>query len=91
MGMIDGLPSLREVIRAHDLAAHLSHDQALAPIKTRDFDARVNVTLALPFIRTSPDHGTGLDIAGQSLARPDSTIAALRMAAWMARGRSAWA
>ena len=87
MGMIDGPPPLRDVIRAHDAAARLSHDQALAPIRTRDFDARVNVTLALPFIRTSPDHGTEFDIAGQSLARPDSTIAAPRMA----KGREAWA
>ena len=75
----------------YDAAVCMYHDQALVPIKTLDFDGGVNVTLGLPFIRTSPDHGTGLDIAGQSLARPDSTIAALRMAAWMARGRAAWA
>jgi isocitrate/isopropylmalate dehydrogenase len=56
------------------------HDQALIPIKTLDFDGGVNVTLGLPFIRTSPDHGTACDIAGRGLARPDSLIAALRLA-----------
>ena len=75
----------------YDAAVCMYHDQALVPIKTLDFDGGVNVTLGLPFIRTSPDHGTGLDIAGKGLARPDSTIAALRMAARMARGRAAWA
>jgi 4-hydroxythreonine-4-phosphate dehydrogenase len=60
------------------------HDQALIPIKTLDFDRGVNVTLGLPFIRTSPDHGTAFDIAGQGIAQPDSLIAALRMAHDMA-------
>ena len=59
------------------------HDQALIPIKTLDFDQGVNVTLGLPFIRTSPDHGTAFDIAGKGLAKPDSLIAALRMAQTM--------
>ena len=62
------------------------HDQVLIPIKTLDFDGGVNVTLGLDFIRTSPDHGTALDIAGTGTARPDSLIAAIRMAARMAAG-----
>jgi 4-hydroxythreonine-4-phosphate dehydrogenase len=64
------------------------HDQALIPIKTIDFDGGVNVTLGLPFIRTSPDHGTAMDIAGQGLANPSSLIAALDMA-WDMAQRSA--
>jgi 4-hydroxythreonine-4-phosphate dehydrogenase len=64
------------------------HDQALIPIKTLAFDAGVNVTLGLPFIRTSPDHGTAFDIAGQGLANPASTIAALEMARDMAIARA---
>jgi 4-hydroxythreonine-4-phosphate dehydrogenase len=68
----------------YDVAICMYHDQALIPIKTIDFDGGVNVTLGLPFIRTSPDHGTAYDIAGRGLARPDSMIAALRMAHDMA-------
>ncbi len=75
----------------YDAAVCMYHDQALIPIKTLDFDGGVNVTLGLPFIRTSPDHGTGFDIAGKGVARPDSLIAALRMAAKMAKGRAPWA
>ena len=71
----------------YDAAICMYHDQALIPIKTIDFDEGVNVTLGLPFIRTSPDHGTGFDIAGKGIARPDSTIAALRLAARMAAAR----
>jgi len=67
------------------------HDQALIPIKTLDFDRGVNVTLGLPFIRTSPDHGTALDIAGKGAANPSSMIEALRMAQTMARARAAQA
>jgi len=76
--------------RGYDAALCMYHDQALIPIKTIDFDGAVNVTLGLPFIRTSPDHGTAFDIAGKGIARPDSLIAALRLAASMAarRGRS---
>ncbi|SLN64962.1 4-hydroxythreonine-4-phosphate dehydrogenase 1 [Aquimixticola soesokkakensis] len=70
---------------AYDVAVCAYHDQALIPIKTLDFDRGVNVTLGLPFIRTSPDHGTAFDIAGKGIARPDSVIAALNMAARMAR------
>ena len=64
----------------YDAAVCAYHDQALIPIKTLDFAGGVNVTLGLPFIRTSPDHGTAFDIAGKGLADPSSTIAALRMA-----------
>jgi 4-hydroxythreonine-4-phosphate dehydrogenase len=65
----------------YDVALAMYHDQALIPIKTIAFDEAVNVTLGLPFIRTSPDHGTAFDIAGKGVARPDSLIAALRLAA----------
>jgi 4-hydroxythreonine-4-phosphate dehydrogenase len=68
----------------YDAAIAMYHDQALIPIKTLAFDEGVNVTLGLPFIRTSPDHGTAFDIAGKGIARPDSLIASLRMAADMA-------
>ncbi|MFN3685522.1 4-hydroxythreonine-4-phosphate dehydrogenase PdxA [Salinarimonas sp.] len=64
----------------YDVALAMYHDQALVPIKTIAFDEAVNVTLGLPFVRTSPDHGTAFDIAGRRLARPDSLIAALRLA-----------
>jgi 4-hydroxythreonine-4-phosphate dehydrogenase len=71
----------------YDAAVCMYHDQALIPIKTLDFDNGVNVTLGLPFIRTSPDHGTAFDIAGQGLANPSSLIAALTMAQRMAQSR----
>lgn len=74
---------------SYDVAICMYHDQALIPAKTLGFDEAVNVTLGLPFIRTSPDHGTAFDIAGRGTARPDSLIAALRMAAEMARHRAA--
>lgn len=67
----------------YDAAVTMYHDQGLIPIKTLSFDDGVNVTLGLPFIRTSPDHGTALDIAGTGDAKPDSFIAALKMAAQM--------
>jgi len=70
--------------RQYDVAICMYHDQALIPIKTLDFDGGVNVTLGLPFVRTSPDHGTAFDIAGKGLASPASMIAALRLAAKMA-------
>ncbi len=65
----------------YDAALCPTHDQALIPVKTIAFDDTVNVTLGLPFVRTSPDHGTALDIAGTGRARPASLIAALRLAA----------
>ncbi len=64
----------------YDAAIAMYHDQALIPIKTLAFDEGVNVTLGLPFVRTSPDHGTAFDIAGQGIANPGSLIAALKMA-----------
>jgi 4-hydroxythreonine-4-phosphate dehydrogenase len=63
------------------------HDQALIPVKTLDLDRTVNVTLGLPIIRTSPDHGTAHDIAGKGIARPDSMIEAIRLAAHMVINR----
>jgi 4-hydroxythreonine-4-phosphate dehydrogenase len=71
----------------YDAALCMYHDQALIPVKTLHFDEAVNVTLGLPFVRTSPDHGTALDIAGRGVARPDSLIAAIRLAAAMAERR----
>lgn len=68
----------------YDAAICMYHDQALIPIKTLAFDEGVNVTLGLPFIRTSPDHGTAFDIAGKGIARPDSLIAALKLARQLA-------
>ena len=73
----------------YDVAVAMYHDQALIPIKTLDFDRGVNVTLGLPFVRTSPDHGTALDIAGQGIANPTSLIEALKMAARMGAARAA--
>jgi 4-hydroxythreonine-4-phosphate dehydrogenase len=72
----------------YDAALCLYHDQALIPLKTIDFDGGVNVTIGLPFIRTSPDHGTALDIAGTGKANPASLIAALRLADEMVRLRA---
>jgi 4-hydroxythreonine-4-phosphate dehydrogenase len=68
----------------YDAALCMYHDQALIPIKTLAFDHAVNVTLGLPFVRTSPDHGTAFDIAGTGQADPSSLIAALHLAARLA-------
>jgi 4-hydroxythreonine-4-phosphate dehydrogenase len=70
--------------KTYDVAIAMYHDQGLIPIKTLAFDEGVNVTLGLPFIRTSPDHGTAFDIAGQGRANPASLIAAARLAARLA-------
>ncbi len=70
-----------EARRGYDAAIAMYHDQALIPLKTLAFDHGVNVTLGLPFVRTSPDHGTALALAGTGKARPGSFIAALRLAA----------
>jgi 4-hydroxythreonine-4-phosphate dehydrogenase len=67
--------------RSYDAALAMYHDQALIPIKTLAFDHAVNVTLGLPFVRTSPDHGTAFDIAGTGRASPASLVAALKLAA----------
>jgi 4-hydroxythreonine-4-phosphate dehydrogenase len=72
----------------YDVAICPTHDQALIPIKTLAFDRGVNVTLGLPFVRTSPDHGTAFDIAGKGLADPTSLIEALRLAARMTARRA---
>jgi 4-hydroxythreonine-4-phosphate dehydrogenase len=74
--------------RRYDAVICMYHDQALVPVKMLDFWAGVNVTLGLPIVRTSPDHGTAFDIAGRGLARPDSLIAAIRMADEIAARRS---
>jgi 4-hydroxythreonine-4-phosphate dehydrogenase len=73
--------------KGYDAAVCMYHDQALIPIKTIDFAGGVNVTLGLPFVRTSPDHGTAYDIAGRGIADPSSLVAALRMARDMAARR----
>ncbi len=70
----------------YDVALCMYHDQALIPVKTIAFDETVNVTLGLPFVRTSPDHGTAFDLAGTGKARADSFCAALRLADIMSRG-----
>jgi 4-hydroxythreonine-4-phosphate dehydrogenase len=75
--------------QTYDAALCMYHDQALIPIKTIDFHGGVNVTLGLPFVRTSPDHGTAFAIAGRGVARSDSLIAALCLAAEMAAKRAA--
>lgn len=73
----------------YDAALCMYHDQALIPAKALAFDDTVNVTLGLPFVRTSPDHGTAFDIAGKGVARHDSLVAALKLAARLGAGRSA--
>ncbi len=78
----------RQARQSYDAALCMYHDQALIPIKTIDFHGGVNATLGLPFVRTSPDHGTAFAIAGRGVARADSLIAALRLAAEMAKRRA---
>lgn len=72
----------------YDAALCMYHDQALIPVKTLDMDNTVNVTLGLPFVRTSPDHGTALDLAGTGRASPAGLIAALKLAAQLAERRA---
>ncbi len=74
--------------RNFDAVICMYHDQALIPLKTIDFHGSVNITLGLPFVRTSPDHGTAFDLAGSGRAVPDSLIAALRMAQTVAHNRA---
>ena len=76
-----------EARAGYDAAICMYHDQALIPVKMLDFWGGVNVTLGLPIVRTSPDHGVAFDIAGRGLARADSMIAAIRMAADIAERR----
>jgi 4-hydroxythreonine-4-phosphate dehydrogenase len=73
----------------YDVALAMYHDQALVPLKTLDFDQGVNITLGLPIVRTSPDHGTAFDIAGKGIADPGAMIAAIRLAGEMAARRAA--
>jgi 4-hydroxythreonine-4-phosphate dehydrogenase len=75
--------------KTYDCAICMYHDQALIPVKTLAFDDAVNVTLGLPFVRTSPDHGTAFDIAGTGRANPSSLIAALQLAARLAAAQPA--
>lgn len=75
------------VRKSFDVAVCMYHDQALIPLKALDMDGGVNVTLGLTIVRTSPDHGTALNIAGKGIAEPGSMIAAIRMAAQMTAGR----
>lgn len=79
----------QEARARYDAALCMLHDQALIPAKTLAFDDAVNVTLGLPIVRTSPDHGTALNIAGKGAARADSLIAAIRLAGEIATRRSA--
>jgi 4-hydroxythreonine-4-phosphate dehydrogenase len=74
--------------KTYDAVIALYHDQGLIPIKTLHFWDAVNVTLGLPIVRTSPDHGTGFDIAGKGVARADSFRAALKLAWEMAERRA---
>ena len=69
----------------YDVAITMYHDQALIPFKTIGFEEGVNITLGLSFIRTSPDHGTAFDIAGQNVANETSTVNAIKMAASLSR------
>ena len=75
----------RRARASYDAALCMYHDQALIPLKTLHFDEGVNITLGLPIVRTSPDHGTAFDIAGRDLADPRAMIAAIRTAAECAR------
>lgn len=73
----------------YDVVVAMYHDQGLAPLKMIGFESGVNWTLGLPFIRTSPDHGTAYDIAGQNKANPSSMLAAIQLAKQLARARRA--
>ncbi|KZK97616.1 MULTISPECIES: 4-hydroxythreonine-4-phosphate dehydrogenase PdxA [unclassified Pseudovibrio] len=74
-----------EALDTYDVAVAMYHDQALIPVKTLAFDEAVNVTLGLPYVRTSPDHGTAFSIAGTNKASPNSLMASLRLAAALAQ------
>ncbi|WP_455478459.1 4-hydroxythreonine-4-phosphate dehydrogenase PdxA [Bartonella sp. B10] len=89
LNIVGPLPSdtmFHECVRkTYDVALCMYHDQALIPVKTLDFYTAVNITLGLPFIRTSPDHGTAFDIAGKGIASPESFISALKFANQLAK------
>lgn len=76
-------------VQGHDAYLALYHDQGLIPVKILAFDQAVNTTIGLPFVRTSPDHGTAYDIAGQGIANPNSMKAAIQLAATLVRQRVA--
>jgi 4-hydroxythreonine-4-phosphate dehydrogenase len=78
-----------EARKTYDVAVAMYHDQALIPVKTLAFDTGINVTLGLPFVRTSPDHGTAFALAGSGRASPRSLIEALRLADTMRRNAEA--
>ena len=75
--------------RGYDAALSMYHDQALIPLKALHFDEGVNLTLGLPIVRTSPDHGTAFDIAGRGIADPKAMIAAIALAESCARRMAA--
>ena len=77
-----------EAREGYDAVLAMYHDQGLIPVKTLDFHGGVNITLGLPIVRTSPDHGTAFGIAGQNKARPDSLIAAIKSARDIANNRA---
>lgn len=77
-----------EARKGYDAVLAMYHDQGLIPVKTLDFHGGVNITLGLPIIRTSPDHGTAFNIAGKGIARPDSLIAAIKTAEQMSENRT---
>jgi len=88
IGPLSGDTVFHHALRGEfDAVVAMYHDQGLAPLKAVAFDTGINWTLGLPFIRTSPDHGTAYDIAGQGIANPSSMIAALRLAKQLARTR----
>jgi 4-hydroxythreonine-4-phosphate dehydrogenase len=87
-GPLSGDVAFHHALRGeYDVVVAMYHDQGLAPLKAVAFDTGVNWTLGLPFIRTSPDHGTAYDIAGQGVANPSSMIAAIRLAKQLAHAR----
>ncbi len=89
VGPLSGDTVFHHALRGeYDLVVAMYHDQGLAPLKAVAFDTGVNWTLGLPFIRTSPDHGTAYDIAGQGVANPSSMISAIRLAKLLQRNRS---
>jgi len=88
VGPLSGDTAFHQALHGeYDAVVAMYHDQGLAPLKTVAFDTGVNWTLGLPFIRTSPDHGTAYDIAGQGVANPSSMISAIRLAKQLARAR----
>lgn len=88
VGPLSGDTAFHHALRGDfDVVVAMYHDQGLAPLKAVAFDRGVNWTLGLPFIRTSPDHGTAYDIAGRGMANPSSMIAAIRLAKLLSRAR----